>query len=66
MAVMGGSWAEHFDPITGLPHGATPWSATALGPAPRHGIGGVSIGHRAIITSSPSGSVVTGDVLDFG
>ncbi|MFF5126875.1 CatB-related O-acetyltransferase [Streptomyces syringium] len=62
--VMGGSWAEHFDLLTGLPGRGD----TVVGNDVWFGYGvmvmpGVRIGHGAIIAS---GSVVVDDVPDYG
>jgi virginiamycin A acetyltransferase len=60
----GGSWAEHFDLITGLPGrgdtvvGNDVWFGHGATVMP-----GVRIGHGAIIAA---GAVVTGDVPDYG
>nr|WP_238151077.1 CatB-related O-acetyltransferase [Kribbella sindirgiensis] len=62
--IMGGSWAEHFDLITGLPGrgdtviGHDVWLGYQTLVMP-----GVRIGHGAIVAS---GSVVTGDIPDYG
>ncbi|WP_018503139.1 CatB-related O-acetyltransferase [Parafrankia discariae] len=62
--IMGGSWAEHFDLITGLPGrgdtvvGSDVWFGYRATVLP-----GVRIGHGAIIGS---GSVVVDDVPDYG
>ncbi|AXB42777.1 CatB-related O-acetyltransferase [Amycolatopsis albispora] len=62
--IMGGSWADHFDLITGLPGrgdtvvGHDVWFGYGVTVMP-----GVRIGHGAIIAS---GSVVTSDVPDYG
>ncbi|MFI9100824.1 CatB-related O-acetyltransferase [Streptomyces fildesensis] len=61
---MGGSWAEHFDLLTGLPNrgdtvvGNDVWFGHGTTVMP-----GVRIGHGAIIAA---GAVVTGDVPDYG
>jgi virginiamycin A acetyltransferase len=61
---MGGSWAEHFDLLTGLPNrgdtvvGNDVWFGHGTTVMP-----GVRIGHGAIIGS---GAVVTTDVPDYG
>ncbi|MEU9204899.1 CatB-related O-acetyltransferase [Streptomyces sp. NPDC048332] len=61
---MGGSWADHFGLLTGLPSrgdtvvGNDVWSGHSTTVMP-----GVRIGHGAIIAS---GSVVTKDVPDYG
>jgi virginiamycin A acetyltransferase len=61
---MGGSWAEHFDLITGLPGrgdtvvGNDVWFGYRAMVMP-----GIRIGHGAIIAS---GSVVVDDVPDYG
>jgi len=62
--IMGGSWAEHFDLITGLPGrgdttvGNDVWFGYNTLVMP-----GVHIGHGAIVAS---GSVVVDDVPDYG
>ncbi|WP_052847863.1 CatB-related O-acetyltransferase [Streptomyces avicenniae] len=62
--IMGGSWAEHFDLITGLPArgdtvvGNDVWFGNGATVMP-----GVRIGHGAIVAS---GSVVVSDVPDYG
>ena len=62
--IMGGSWAEHFDLITGLPGrgdtvvGNDVWFGYRAMVMP-----GVRIGHGAIVAS---GAVVVGDVPDYG
>lgn len=61
---MGGSWAGHFDLLAGLPNRGD----TVVGNDVWFGFGatvmpGVRIGHGAIIAA---GSVVTGDVPDYG
>jgi virginiamycin A acetyltransferase len=62
--IMGGSWAEHFDLITGLPGrgdtvvGNDVWFGYRAMVMP-----GVRIGHGAVIAS---GSVVVDDVPDYG
>ncbi|MBN6039685.1 CatB-related O-acetyltransferase [Amycolatopsis sp. 195334CR] len=62
--IMGGSWADHFDLITGLPGrgdtvvGHDVWFGNGVTVMP-----GVRIGHGAIVAS---GSVVTSDVPDYG
>ncbi|GGZ32709.1 CatB-related O-acetyltransferase [Streptomyces poonensis] len=62
--IMGGSWAEHFDLITGLPGrgdtvvGNDVWFGHRSTVMP-----GVRIGHGAIIAA---GSVVVDDVPDYG
>jgi virginiamycin A acetyltransferase len=62
--IMGGAWAEHFDLVTGLPGrgdtvvGHDVWFGNNVMVMP-----GVRIGHGAIIAS---GSVVVGDVPDYG
>lgn len=62
--IMGGSWAGHADLITGLPGrgdtviGHDVWLGYQATVMP-----GVRIGHGAIIAS---GSVVTGDIPDYG
>ena len=62
--IMGGSWSEHFDLITGLPGrgdtviGNDVWLGYQTLVMP-----GVRIGHGAIVAS---GSVVTTDVPDYG
>ncbi|MFF3605940.1 CatB-related O-acetyltransferase [Streptomyces sp. NPDC002463] len=61
---MGGSWAEHFDLLTGLPNrgdtvvGNDVWFGHHVTVLP-----GVRIGHGAIVAA---GSVVTKDVPDYG
>ena len=61
---MGGSWAEHFDLLTGLPNpgdtvvGNDVWFGNGATVMP-----GVRIGHGAIIAT---GAVVTRDVPDYG
>lgn len=61
---MGGSWADHFDLLTGLPNRGD----TVVGNDVWFGYGstvlpGVRIGHGAVIGA---GSVVVGDVPDYG
>ena len=62
--VMGGSWAEHFDLLTGLPGrgdtvvGSDVWFGYRATVMP-----GVRIGHGAVIAS---GAVVVDDVPDYG
>jgi virginiamycin A acetyltransferase len=61
---MGGSWADHFDLLTGLPNrgdtvvGNDVWFGHSATVMP-----GVRIGHGAIVAS---GAVVTSDVPDYG
>ncbi|MFI6043924.1 CatB-related O-acetyltransferase [Nocardia sp. NPDC051321] len=61
---MGGSWSNHFDLLTGLSNrgdtvvGNDVWFGNGVTVMP-----GVRIGHGAIIST---GSVVTGDVPDYG
>ncbi|MEU8898913.1 CatB-related O-acetyltransferase [Nocardia sp. NPDC048505] len=61
---MGGSWAGHFDLLTGLPSrgdtvvGNDVWIGNGVTVMP-----GVRIGHGAIVST---GSVVTADVPDYG
>ncbi|WP_408909718.1 CatB-related O-acetyltransferase [Streptomyces luteolus] len=61
---MGGSWAEHFDLLTGLPSrgdtvvGSDVWFGHGTTVMP-----GVRIGHGAIVAA---GAVVTRDVPDYG
>ncbi|MGW7067306.1 CatB-related O-acetyltransferase [Streptomyces sp. NPDC054855] len=62
--IMGGSWSEHFDLISGLPGRGD----TVVGNDVWFGYGvmvmpGVKIGHGAVIAS---GSVVVDDVPDYG
>lgn len=62
--IMGGSWAEHFDLITGLPDrgdtvvGNDVWMGHSAMIMP-----GVRIGHGAVVAS---GAVVVDDVPDYG
>jgi virginiamycin A acetyltransferase len=62
--IMGGSWADHFDLITGLPGrgdtvvGNDVWTGYGVTVMP-----GVTIGHGAVVAA---GSVVVDDVPDYG
>lgn len=62
--IMGGSWAEHFDLISGLPNrghtvvGNDVWLGDNVTLMP-----GVHIGHGAIVAT---GAVVVGDIPDYG